>query len=375
MKQGVTITGKVVSGVRKAAHFTSLDWVEAQCCSKLGFIPYPGTLNLELSPRSLRSLEVILKGSVLELVSPDSSSCSAGIIPVSLGPCRGALVMISEDARIHAGNIVEIIAPVKIRDALGLEDGAEVTFFADAVLPSGTLLFRLGDDFIPIRAVLFDLDGTLLDTKEIYYSIMDTVFERLCVPCVSREMLVAASAEGEFDWEMVLPDRFRGMTREFLPEIGSIIEEISPPLFKERNALIPGADSLLRRLAAQRVKLGVVTSTKARQMTLKLLPLRESGLESLFDAIITADDLPRQKPSPDPLFECARRLGVLPGECLYVGDMRVDIRAGKSAGMITAGVLTGFDLSPTLQAEGADLILDSVAELEFLNSEHLEIDT
>ena len=98
-------------------------------------------------------------------------------------------------------------------------------------------------------------------------------------------------------------------------------------------------------------------------MNLKLGPIEAAGLKDLFQAVVTADEVQRRKPAPDPLLECARRLGIRPGECLYAGDMRMDIRAGKSAGMRTIGVLTGFDTYATLQAEEPDTVLDSVASL------------
>lgn len=368
-----TFTGRVVSGTGQAARFTVLPWVESQCMEKLGFAPFPGTLNLELPPQCLSAVGLMKKAARMELVPPDSSSCSAGIIPVFIGPIGCALVFPSLDARPHPGNIVEVLAPVKLREVLALEDGAEVTIFLDST--DGKLHLSMGERLLPLQAVIFDLDGTLLDTREIYFTIMERLFDRLSFPRASRELLVEASANGDFDWEMALPEEAKGRSEELRPLIREIIQEVSPSLFKERNALIPGVEPLLRMLAAAGVKIGVATSTEARYMKLKLRPIRDSGLEPLLQAVVTADDVSMQKPAPEPLIECARRLGALQGRCLYCGDMRVDVRAGKAAGMITAAVLTGFDSQSILEAECPDLILGSVAELEFRSAEGEKVGT
>jgi HAD superfamily hydrolase (TIGR01509 family) len=361
----VSITGRVVSGARKAAEFTRLGWVEAQCFEKLGFNPYPGTLNIQLLPESASAFNALEKNASCELIPPDPSFCTAKIIPICLESLEAALVIPSEDVRTHGKDVLEVIAPVCIRKTLGLGDGDEVTLVVGP--PTTPCLFIQGtaeDQRLPLRGLIFDLDGTLLDTREIFFTILDVVFERLRFPGVPRETLVEAAAEGVFDWEVVLPDTARAKIDEILPRIRAIVEEVSPPIFLERTAMVKGAEELLKRLSSAGIKLGVVTSTKRRHLVLKLGPIRESGLEGVFHAMIAADDIPRRKPAPDPLLECARRLGVVPAQCAYVGDMRVDIRSGKSAGMLTIGVLTGFDTRSTLMGEGADLILDSVASLQ-----------
>ena len=126
---------------------------------------------------------------------------------------------------------------------------------------------------------------------------------------------------------------------------------------------VPGAESLLKKLHASKVKLGLVTSTLGRFIEFKLIPLKKRGLHGLFQSVITLDDVEKRKPSGDPLLECARRLGENPEKCAYVGDATVDIAAGKAAGMKTIAVLTGVDDYEALKGEGPDLILNSVSQL------------
>ena len=223
---------------------------------------------------------------------------------------------------------------------------------------------KAGSAGVPVSAVIFDLDGTLLDTKEIYYDIIHIVFEKLGFPLVRREVLVEAAAEGEFNWDRVLPAGLTLRKEEVLLEVRAILEAISPPLFRQRTKLIAGADEILKSLHGAGSRIGVVTSSRIKHLGMKMHAIEKTGVAELFDAIITPDDVQMKKPSPEPLYECARRLGVAPGECVYVGDMRVDIKAGKSAGMKTVGVLTGFEDYDLLENEHPDLILDTVASLK-----------
>jgi len=122
------LTGKVVSGARRAAFFTQLDWVQEQCAAKLGFKPYPGTLNIELSSQSLINLRVLEKEAKTEFVPPDPKYCVARLLSVSLSSIAGAMIFPAEDVRIHGKSIVEIIAPVRLKDVLNIEDGDQITF-------------------------------------------------------------------------------------------------------------------------------------------------------------------------------------------------------------------------------------------------------
>jgi phosphoglycolate phosphatase len=82
-----------------------------------------------------------------------------------------------------------------------------------------------------------------------------------------------------------------------------------------------------------------------------------------FDAVITGQSAERTKPYPDPILLAAKRMGVKPDECLMIGDTTVDIRAGKSAGAQSVGVLCGFGEEPELRRMGADMILNTTSDL------------
>lgn len=118
--------GRIVKGAGRASYFTGLTWVREQCLVKLGFTPHPGTLNVELAPENAGFIDEP-SPDIVELVSPDPSFCNARALPVSIGPLPGAVILPADDVRIHGSNIVEIIAPLSVKDTLGVRDGEEVT--------------------------------------------------------------------------------------------------------------------------------------------------------------------------------------------------------------------------------------------------------
>ncbi len=123
MKQ-LEITGKIVSGAGEGAYFTQIDWVMQQCNEKLGFEPYPGTLNLEVASDDLSIIASLDQKKGVELISPDPKFCNAKAFAVRLGKINGAIIMPEEKVRIHAENIIEIIAPLNIKATLNVKDGA-----------------------------------------------------------------------------------------------------------------------------------------------------------------------------------------------------------------------------------------------------------
>ena len=123
MLKDLIIAGKIVSGAGEGAYFTQINWVQEQCQARLDFKPYPGTHNLEISREYLPIIESLNREEGIELISPDPKFCNAKTFPVSLGNVSGALIMPDEKVRIHAKNIVEIIAPLNIKASLNVSDG------------------------------------------------------------------------------------------------------------------------------------------------------------------------------------------------------------------------------------------------------------
>ena len=217
---------------------------------------------------------------------------------------------------------------------------------------------------LTVDAVIFDLDGTLIDSAPIYYAIIDVIFDRLDIPPVSQDVLLEAMKNGEFEWDIVLPSEMKHRKEQLVEKAREIIDDIAPSMFDDQVKIIPGAADALQEIAAQGLKLALVTSSLREYMALKLVPLVKAGVDNLFEIMITADDVQHKKPHAEPLIMCSNKLGLTPAKCVYVGDTRVDIKAGNAAGMQTVAVLTGFDGYEALAREKPDVIIESVSALK-----------
>ena len=121
------LTGKVVTGEQQAAFFTQLDWVMRQCSEKLGFEPFPGTLNLEVITEDLKLVHELKYKKGVELQPTDLQSCAATVLPVQIEGHDCAVVVPDEEVNIHKENIVEIMSGESLRSTLNIKDGDLVT--------------------------------------------------------------------------------------------------------------------------------------------------------------------------------------------------------------------------------------------------------
>jgi HAD superfamily hydrolase (TIGR01662 family) len=216
---------------------------------------------------------------------------------------------------------------------------------------------------LKVAAVIFDLDGTLIDSIDIYFTIVEKALKKLNLPAVSRNRILEAAEREEFRWELVLPQDVLNRKAEIIDEVWAVINEIAPQMFADNLKLIQGAGHIVESLSSNGLKIGLVTSTQRQYLETKMQPLKNAGVDTLFEAIITSDDVEKRKPSPDPLIVCAKQLDIKPSSCVYVGDTTTDIKAGKAAGMRTVAVLTGFDEYEILEKENPDAIIDSIRNL------------
>jgi len=216
---------------------------------------------------------------------------------------------------------------------------------------------------VKVAAAIFDLDGTLIDSIDIYFRIVENALERLDLPPVSRSKILTAAESEDFKWELVLPQEVLNRKENIIDEAWAIINEIAPQMFADDLDIIQGADGILKMMSANGLKMGLVTSTQKHYLETKMLPLKNAGVDKLFEVIITSDDVKQRKPAPDPLLACAQQLELKPANCVYVGDTTTDMQSGRAAGMRTVGVLTGFDDYESLKKERPDAIIDSIANL------------
>lgn len=214
-----------------------------------------------------------------------------------------------------------------------------------------------------IRALCFDIDGTLSDTDDLWVK----KFERLLRPLnfafpnrqvrpFARWTVMALESPGNFVYSLL--DRL-GLDNKIARIYSAMARRGVTESHRRIFWLVPRAKETLEELA-RRYPLAVV-SARDRASTLAFLD--HFQLHPLFKAVATAQTCYYTKPFPDPVLWAAEQMGVAPNECLMIGDTTVDIRAGKAAGAQTVGVLCGFGRQHELERAGADLILPSPAWL------------
>ncbi len=210
-----------------------------------------------------------------------------------------------------------------------------------------------------IRALLFDVDGTLSDTDDLYVRRVQGWLRPL-------ERLLPAFDASRAARTLVMRAETPGNTVYSLADTLGL-DDLLYRLFarlprRDTQAhflLVPGVRTMLERVA-QRYPLAVV-SARGALSTRKFL--KQYDLQGFFRVVVTAHTCKRTKPSPEPLLWAASRLGVAPGDCVMIGDTTVDIRAGRAAGAQTIGVLCGFGERTELAHAGADLLLESTADV------------
>jgi len=202
--------------------------------------------------------------------------------------------------------------------------------------------------------VLFDLDGTVIDSGAIILASMRHAAKEVLGADPPDELLMAAVGGPGLEAQMhaLAPDRVQ--------ELVDVYRAHNEPLHDEL-VCCAGIDGVLLSLKEEGRRLGIVTAKRLATVDLefKALPLRH-----LFDTVVGGDETQRHKPDPEPLLLAAERLDVEPKTCAYVGDSPFDIRAAKAAHMHAVAVTWGgIHDRDKLVKEQPDAIVDTAEEL------------
>lgn len=205
-----------------------------------------------------------------------------------------------------------------------------------------------------LRAVLFDFDGTLADSYPAITASVNHVRASHGLPPLGVDEVRPHVGRG--------PDLLMDSTvgRGSLGRNVSLYRAHHPSVMREGTKLLPGVGEALRKLHERHLKLAVC-SNKPVKFTRELLDWL--GVADLFTVVLGPEDVPHPKPAPDMLLAAMRRLGLTADEVLYVGDMVVDIRTARAAGVTVWVVPTGSDERATLQAAEPDRLLNGFNEL------------
>lgn len=213
---------------------------------------------------------------------------------------------------------------------------------------------------LKVKAVIFDLDGTLVDSRGAYREAAETAFAatgqrkvnartireipRRLEQNLSIDDLIVGADASKFE-KIYLKAYYQATSRKTMP--------------------FPNITCILEKLSSK-VRLAVATRRNIPDIEVER-ELAKFGLAKFIQKIVTSQGTLKPKPSPEALIKCAEHMNVPIRECAVVGDSVMDIRAGKNAGAYTVAVLTGIFSRKELEREKPDLILRDVSRLpEFI---------
>ena len=211
---------------------------------------------------------------------------------------------------------------------------------------------------LPLRAVLFDLDGTLLDTAPDMVGALNALRGEHELAPLPYEPVRAAVSHGA---ARVVKTGFPDADLETAAALQRRFLDIYRGALSSRTRLFPGMDEVLAALARRRLKAGIVTN-KPAWLTDPLLG--ELGLRQRFECVVSGDTVAERKPHPLPLLHAATLAGVAAGECVYVGDAERDVQAAHAAGMAALVANYGYLLADEDSAAwGADGYMEQASDL------------
>lgn len=205
-----------------------------------------------------------------------------------------------------------------------------------------------------IKCVLFDLDGTLIDSIPLIRESFRYAAREVLGSEIPDKLLLANVGKP-------LEEQMEAIDRRKARELVEAYRKYNHLHHDEKVRCYPGIKKLLDKLKRKSVKVGVVTS-KSRYLALRGLEVCK--IIEHIDSLIAADDVSIHKPFPEPIIRCLENLNCSIDEGIFIGDSPFDIRAGKDAGLYTIAVPFGPFTIEQLKAESPDEICFSVEDLE-----------
>jgi pyrophosphatase PpaX len=207
---------------------------------------------------------------------------------------------------------------------------------------------------VRFSVVLFDLDGTVIDSGAIILASMrHAAKEVLGVEPSDEELMATVGGPG-------LEAQMRALSPERVEELVTVYRKHNEPLHDEL-VCCAGMEDVLVRLKEQGRRLGIVT---AKRLLTVELAFASVPIGHLFDTVVGGDETERHKPDPEPLLLALERVGARPADAAYVGDAPFDVQAAKAAGMFAVAVSWGgIHSRDRLAAEEPDALIHSAEEL------------
>jgi len=221
-----------------------------------------------------------------------------------------------------------------------------------------------------IMGVIFDLDGTLIDSLSSYYIYFNNGLEGIGLQPVSKGLLFKFMGDGI---------SLRGILRTLIPDDRdeSVVETVADGILRRfmeidmELPLLPGVRDVLAFLKASKTAVGVATA-RPSGADYEWERFRKAKIADFIDVVVTASEVEERKPAPDSIIECARKMNTPPHNCLVVGDSVSDILAAREAGALPVAVATGVEDSDKLKDEMPAAVLNGLGDLISLVSIPME---
>ncbi|HPN57380.1 MAG TPA: HAD family hydrolase [Candidatus Omnitrophota bacterium] len=213
-----------------------------------------------------------------------------------------------------------------------------------------------------IKLVIFDLDGTLIDAYKPVERSINYTMKQFGFPPVSAETIKRTVGWGD-----------RHLLQNFIGEkdldtVLAVYRKHHQTSLKKGSKTIPGAKRVLNYLKQRGYKIAVASN---RPTAFSDIVIRHLELKEYFDYVLCGDRVHRPKPYPDILKTIMLKFDICPAECLYVGDMTIDIQTGQRAGVKTVAVITGSSTKEELQELKPYALIKDIRELiEILEDIH-----
>lgn len=226
---------------------------------------------------------------------------------------------------------------------------------------NGTILKGIGfsevsGDMVKIvETLIFDFDGTLVDSRQDIINALNYTLRKLDYPPLPAEVVAGYVGGGAAALvQEALGVNSRELNERFLP----VFLEIYAGHCTEYTTLYPNVREVLAYYQAK--KLCIVTN-KITPITMKIL--RHFGISSYFAAVLGPDLVKNSKPHPEPIEKVLQAVGAKKNTAVMIGDSPIDIEAGKNAGIMTCGAAYGLRPRHELAASGADIIIEQLTDL------------
>lgn len=209
----------------------------------------------------------------------------------------------------------------------------------------------------PIKTLLFDLDGTLIDSQADLVASVNYVLSKLGHPVQTRDQIVPRIGNG---LRRLLTESLNLTDPEVLANAKKLFDDYYSRHCVDETALYANVENCLGDLSDS-FKMGVVTN-KPQAHAERILD--ELGVISLLDVVIGGDTMAKAKPHPEPVLEALKRLSASAGSTVIVGDGHQDVLAGQAAGIRTCVVRYGFGFRPEILDLKPDYVINNFSEVK-----------